>query len=220
MEMSNRVETKVYSLRARFGVIVGVSLLLLCALMVNKESQLGHVRRDMTVPSGNSADDINRFGEALFRDLCGRNGRDDVFFSPVSVSAAMSLAKMGVTASSNAERELNRVLPDAESLLRRVNDELVVSIGGVESQVANSIWAKEGLRREYANRARRLSIHVAELPDSPGPINDWVSDWHSNRSAENAVSSRLTVRVPRAPSSSNPDRYTDQGPHPQHDRLH
>ncbi|KAJ8906827.1 hypothetical protein NDN08_003313 [Rhodosorus marinus] len=117
---------------------------------------------------------VNRFGSEVFKPLVSSNPGENVFFSPVSIAAAMSMVRMGATPSSSAEKELDRYLPCAGSLLRKLADELEMETDDVQTKFANSLWMSENLNPSYKEQIQQLNAFTEHLPETPEPINKWV----------------------------------------------
>ena len=129
----------------------------------------------------------NRFGLALFARLAGR-GAKNVFVSPYSISAALTMAYAGAGGKTalamdktlglsgaplievlSASLSLKRSLEAADSLVRL--------------DIANSLWARQGLpvRPEYQqaierNFDGRMSVLDFGSPEAPRTINAWVKE--------------------------------------------
>mmetsp|Transcript_10413 Transcript_10413/g.43272 ORF Transcript_10413/g.43272 Transcript_10413/m.43272 type:complete len:442 (+) Transcript_10413:36-1361(+) len=120
------------------------------------------------------AKNVNRFGSEVFKPLAASNPGDNVFFSPVSIAAAMSMVRIGATPNSSAEKELDRYLPCAGSLLRKLANELEMETEDVQTKFANSLWMSENLNPSYKDQMQRLNAFTEHLPKTPEPINKWV----------------------------------------------
>jgi len=117
---------------------------------------------------------VNKFGSELFKPLLSSNPGENVFFSPVSIAAAMSMVRMGTTPSSSGEKELDTYLPCAGNVLRKLANELEMETDDVQTKFANSLWMSEILNPSYKEQMLRLNAFTERLPETAEPINKWV----------------------------------------------
>ncbi|MFP4200569.1 MAG: serpin family protein [Clostridia bacterium] len=128
-----------------------------------------------------------QFAIDMARQLRGKDPEDDLFFSPASISVALAMTKNGAAAETfdalsqtlgfgEMSREaVNRGFRDLLTILRNPDPE-------VELDIANSIWAREGLpfKEEflkandeyYDATTRELDF---EDPAARDTINEWVA---------------------------------------------
>ena len=123
---------------------------------------------------------IAKFGLALFALLAEDPSTAVVLVSPLSISAALSLAAAGATPAGAAERELL-------SALGVGNHTAVAELGGailsgdestrgVTLRIANSVWAKQGVLPSYQELVDRTHGARAErLGTTYDELNAWVA---------------------------------------------
>ncbi len=128
-----------------------------------------------------------RFGLKLFRELAGKD-KENIFISPASISFCLAMLYNGAatdTARAMQEtlewqginlEEQNRAYLDLHSIL--VNPD-----PAVELDIANSLWAREGLsfKDDFLNRNKQYYQAVVEeldfaRPEAADRINDWVKE--------------------------------------------
>jgi serpin B len=130
----------------------------------------------------------NSFGFDLFKRLRGRAADENVFFSPLSVTVALAMTYNG--AAGETKKSMARVMKiegmnGAE--LNRASAELLNALKSadpkVELTIANSLWARSGMRFNENFLADARQFYGAQIstldfsnPQSSGAINRWVSD--------------------------------------------
>jgi serpin B len=130
----------------------------------------------------------NSFGFDLFKRLRGRAADENVFFSPLSVTVALAMTYNG--AAGETKKAMARVMKiegmnGAE--LNRASAELLSALKSadpkIELTIANSLWARSGMRFNENFLADARQFYGAEIstldfsnPQSSGAINRWVSD--------------------------------------------
>jgi serine protease inhibitor len=129
----------------------------------------------------------NRFGFELFNQLQLKDRGKNVFYSPLSVALALSMAYNGVAGETKeAMRRTLKIEGLSLSVLNEASAALINSLRSsdpkVELAVANSIWARRGVKfkEDFLERNRQFfAAEVASLgfgaPGAPGAINNWVS---------------------------------------------
>jgi serine protease inhibitor len=187
----------------RNGLII-VVMTLLCSLACSGVGQSSAANGNQ--PSNNSAMDENqnkapggkidsrlasantRFGFKLLAEIAGRDADKNIFISPSSVALCLAMAYNG--AEDETKQAMARALESqAMSLdeLNRAYAELKAALENpdakVQLQIANSLWARRGLKfkPDFIQRARQFfGAEVTELdfndPAAPVTINRWVSD--------------------------------------------
>ena len=129
----------------------------------------------------------NRFGFELFNQLQLKDKGKNIFYSPLSVALALSMAYNG--AAGETEEAMRRTLKIEGLSLDKLNEAsagLINSLRGsdpkVELAVANSLWARREVKfkEDFLERNRQFfAAEVASLDfGSPGAlsaINNWVS---------------------------------------------
>ena len=128
-----------------------------------------------------------RFGFELFNQLQLKDKGKNVFYSPLSVSFALSMAYNG--AAGETKEAMRRALKIEDVSLDQLNEQsstlidlLSSSDSKVELAVANSLWARRGVefKKDFLERNRQFfAAEVASLdfraPGALTAINNWVS---------------------------------------------
>ena len=128
------------------------------------------------------------FGFDLFQRLVKQEKDRNVFISPTSIALALEMTYNGTAA--DVKRSMAKVLHLGAMDLAQVNQgnaALMSSLRkpgpGVELQVANSLWARKGIRfkRDFVQRNRqfydaRLTTLDFASPRAKDTINGWVKD--------------------------------------------
>ena len=129
----------------------------------------------------------NRFGFDLFKQLQLKDRGKNVFYSPLSVALALSMAYNG--AAGETKEAMRRTLKTEGLSLDELNEasaalinSLMSSDPKVELAIANSLWARREVkfREDFLERNRRFfAAEVASLdfgaPSALTTINNWVS---------------------------------------------
>src|SRR5215510_3870697 len=129
----------------------------------------------------------NRFGFELFNQLQLKDKGKNVFYSPLSVALALSMAYNG--AAGETKEAMRRTLKTEGLSLDNLNQASAALINSlrnsdpkVELAVANSLWARRGVkfREDFLERNRQFfGAEVASLdfgaPGALTAINNWVS---------------------------------------------
>jgi len=129
----------------------------------------------------------NRFGFELFNQLQLKDRGKNVIYSPLSVALALSMANNG--AAGETKEAIQRTLKIEGLSLNDLNEAsaaLINSLRGsdprVELAVANSLWARRGVKfkEDFLERNRQFfGAEIASLdfgaPSALGAINNWVS---------------------------------------------
>lgn len=130
----------------------------------------------------------NSFGFALFQEIAKKEANKNFFVSPTSIAMALTMALSGADA--NTQTEMEKVLglsgiPERElkEAIKNIRTVLASPEKGVTIEVANSLWAKEGVefKREFLGsnedyfgaKVTTLDFTKEEAPDA---INVWVSE--------------------------------------------
>jgi serine protease inhibitor len=129
----------------------------------------------------------NRFGFELFNQLQLTDKGKNVFYSPLSVALALSMAYNG--AAGETKEAMRRTLKTEGLGLDELNEASAALINSlrssdpkVELAIANSLWARRGVkfREDFLERNRQFfGAEVASLdfdaPSALTTINNWVS---------------------------------------------
>jgi serine protease inhibitor len=129
----------------------------------------------------------NRFGFELFNQLLLKDRGKNVFYSPLSVGLALSMAYNG--AAGETQEAMRRTLKTGGLSLDQLNEASAALINSlrssdpkVELAIANSLWARREVkfREDFRERNRKFfAAEVASLdfgaPSALTTINNWVS---------------------------------------------
>lgn len=132
----------------------------------------------------------NRFGFALLHELREADGEKNILLSPTSIVLALAMTYNGAAGETeqamakamsleNMDREtLNQAVLDLRQSLQNVDPK-------VELTIANSLWARQGVRfkQQFLQTNRRYfgaQVSVLDFadPNAPNTINRWV-DSHT-----------------------------------------
>ncbi|MGH9841109.1 MAG: serpin family protein [Blastocatellia bacterium] len=128
----------------------------------------------------------NAFGFDLFQQLQRQAAEKNVFFSPLSVSVALAMTYNG--AAGETKKAMARALKLEDASLDEINrlyadllNALKSSDPKIELAIANSLWARAGVRFKEDFLARNRQFFGAEIstldfkdPQSVATINRWV----------------------------------------------
>ena len=128
------------------------------------------------------------FGFKLYSEVSSRDGGKNVFISPSSVGLCLAMAYNG--AEGETRQAMARALELQGMSLEEVNRAYAELKAALESpdpkvqlQIANSLWARKGIKlnAEFVSRNKQFyDAQVTELdfdsPDSAATINQWVND--------------------------------------------
>ncbi|HZF40612.1 MAG TPA: serpin family protein, partial [Blastocatellia bacterium] len=129
----------------------------------------------------------NAFGFDLFQQLWRQAENKNVFFSPLSVTVALAMTYNG--AAGETKNDMARALKIEgmnHAELNNASAELLKALKSsdpkVELAIANSLWARGGMRFNEDFLARNRQFYGAEIstldfnnPQSVATINRWVS---------------------------------------------
>lgn len=182
-------------------------LILLCLLGCSDVSQSSVANNNQSSDSANKSamdDNQNRsssgktdprlaaantqFGFKLFREVSNQSAGKNIFISPASVALCLAMAYNGAEAETKQAMarsleiqaisldELNRAYSDLKAALENPDPK-------VQLQIANSLWARRGLRfkPDFIQRNKQFfGAEVTELnfddPSAPATINRWVGE--------------------------------------------
>lgn len=130
----------------------------------------------------------NRFGFDLYSILAAGSRGENIFISPLSISLALTMTYNGAAGSTAAE--MAEVLGVDGMELEEINvsnGRLMTELGGeiedVRLDIANSLWARDGLTFKQPFLERSSSYYDAEVrsldfssPSAKETINGWVSE--------------------------------------------
>src|SRR5262245_11125335 len=129
----------------------------------------------------------NAFGFDLFQQLRRQAADKNVFLSPLSVTVALAMTYNGAAGETkNAMSRALRIEGMNQAELNRASAELLKALKSsdpkIELAVANSLWARSGLRFNEDFLAGARQFYGAEIstldfndPQSASAINRWVS---------------------------------------------
>ncbi len=146
--------------------------------------------RPNTTPTMNSnlAAASNAFGFDLFQRLQHEAANKNVFLSPLSVTVALAMTYNGAAGETkNAMARALKIEGMDQAELNRASAELLKALKSsdpkIELAIANSLWARDGVRFKDDFLARNRQFFGAEIstldfknPQSAATINRWVND--------------------------------------------
>jgi serpin B len=129
-----------------------------------------------------------RFGFKLYSELLQHNGDRNIFISPLSIAFALQMTYNG--ASEATRQAMARTLElqglklhDLNAANGRLKSALESLDPKVQLEIANSLWARQGIELLPAFIEQNKTSYHAEVqaldflsPNAPGKINSWVSD--------------------------------------------
>jgi serine protease inhibitor len=130
----------------------------------------------------------NAFGFDLFQQLRRQDANKNVFFSPLSVTVALAMTYNGAAGETkNAMARALKVEGMSNAELNHASHDLLKSLKGsdpkIELAIANSLWARGGVRFNESFLADNRAFYGAEIstldfssPQAAATINRWVSD--------------------------------------------
>jgi serpin B len=129
-----------------------------------------------------------KFGMKLYTEVLGQSAGKNVFVSPSSVGICLAMVYNGAAgetreamaraleASGFSLEELNRAYADLKASLQNPDPK-------VQLEIANSLWARQGLtfKQDFINRNKQFfEAEMTALnfddPGAAGTINSWVKD--------------------------------------------
>jgi serpin B len=130
---------------------------------------------------------INRFGRELYSRLSAGDARGNLFFSPLSIHAALGMALAG--AKGKTARELAEVLHwpaevrHGAEYAGLMTDPMQFKYASSRLVIANALWAQAGhpLLPDYVRRVEEgfagnaTEVDFARAAEAAGTINDWVA---------------------------------------------
>ncbi|MGA9771786.1 MAG: serpin family protein [Blastocatellia bacterium] len=192
-----------FRIRIQNGRVI-LALALLCLLGCSSVSQLS-VANSNQPPNQNTSDTAMnenqnrpvdarlsganaRFGFNLFAEIEKQGAAQNIFISPTSISLCLAMAYNGAEAETKQAMaralefqgvsldELNRAYADLKAALENPDPKM-------QLQIANSLWARQGLKfkPDFIQRTKQFfSAEVTELnfddSSAPATINEWVSN--------------------------------------------
>ncbi len=139
------------------------------------------------VMNSNLAAASNAFGFDLFQRLRLRAADKNVFFSPLSVATALGMAYNGAAGETkNAMASVLKIENLSRDEFNSASAELLRALKSpdpkIEIAIANSLWARAGIRFDEGFLARNRRFYDAEVstldfsdPQSVATINRWAS---------------------------------------------
>jgi len=137
--------------------------------------------------NSNLAAASNAFGFDLFQQLRRQEANKNVFFSPISVTVALAMTYNGAAGETkNAMARALKIEGMKDAELNRASHDLLKALKGsdpkIELAIANSLWARGGVRFNENFLASNRTFYGAEIstldfgsPQSVATINGWVS---------------------------------------------
>jgi serine protease inhibitor len=130
----------------------------------------------------------NAFGFDLFQQLRRQDANKSVFFSPLSVTVALAMTYNGAAGETkNAMARALKIEGMNRGELNHASHDLLKALRGadpkIELTIANSLWARGGVRFNEEFLADNRAFYAAEIstldfssPQSVVTINRWVND--------------------------------------------
>jgi serpin B len=172
--------------RGVIGVLCGLGVLLVAAAGSVCAYQSGV---DQRLVSAN-----NQFGMRLFKDIAAHKPAENVFISPSSISAALSMTYNG--AAGTTKVAMGDTLGLKGVPMTDVNAGNLALTGAlrsadpkIEIETANSLWIREAfpIRPEFISESEKFyGAQVSGLRGAPGTINSWVKQ-HTHGKIEKLV---------------------------------
>jgi serine protease inhibitor len=137
--------------------------------------------------NSNLAAASNAFGFDLFQQLRRQDANKNLFFSPLSVTVALAMTYNGAAGETkNAMARALKIEGMNHAELNRASADLLKALKSsdpkIELAIANSLWARSGMRFNEDFLARNRQFYGAEIstldfnsPQSTATINRWVS---------------------------------------------
>jgi serpin B len=137
--------------------------------------------------NSNLAAASNAFGFDLFQQLRRQDANKNVFFSPLSVTVALAMTYNGAAGETkNAMARALKIEGMSRGELNHASHDLLKSLKGsdpkIELAIANSLWARGGVRFNESFLADNRAFYSAEIstldfssPQAADTINRWVS---------------------------------------------
>jgi len=130
----------------------------------------------------------NDFAFNVFRQLDSEDGEKNIFISPLSISAALTMAYQG--AGSTTRDAMAETLGYNDMEIEKINESFKNLLGmlnrkdkKIEINISNSIWYRQGrkIKDEFLSVNKDIfGASVSELdfsdPESADKINRWISD--------------------------------------------
>lgn len=130
----------------------------------------------------------NGFGFAVFQELAKKDANKNFFVSPTSIAMALTMALTGAEAETQTamEKALGLTgMPEREikEAIKSIRTVLAAPDKGVALEIANSLWAKEGIefKREFMGGnedyfGAKITTLDFTKEESADAINVWVSE--------------------------------------------
>lgn len=178
-----------------------LALILACAtLTLSASPDAAGEAESLVVRAKKAAQANNSFATDLYKRI--KSGKDNLFFSPYSVTTALAMTRAG--ADGETARQMDEVLHtsglnaiDHSALREALTPKQVTEFDGRESKkvasyqldIANALWGQEGfafkdaflkrMREDYLAPLARLDFKQAE--QARKTINDWVAKKTNDR---------------------------------------
>jgi serine protease inhibitor len=129
----------------------------------------------------------NAFGFDLFQQLRRQDANKSVFFSPLSVTVALAMTYNGAAGETkNAMARALKIEGMSRGELNHASHDMLKDLKGsdpkIELAIANSLWARSGVRFNESFLADNRAFYSAEIstldfssPQAAETINRWVS---------------------------------------------
>ncbi len=165
----------------------GVLTLIVAVILVLSPILLGQDQAKVTFTEDelNQIDAINCFGFKFFHTFCELDTADNIVISPFSMHYALGMTNN--LACSDTKDSIDEVLCVSGTNVRLVNNRyfgLMEKMPALDSnvifEIANSIWVRKGIAKEYSDLFTRkfnadVNTRDFDNPKTREEINDWVS---------------------------------------------
>ena len=137
---------------------------------------------------------FNSFDESLFKKLCeGSNENENIFFSPLSVSLALSMLLVGSKGETKQQLEKALGIDTCETVLgklKELNDVLNSNSEGLKINLANSVFPSENFKmtEEYKSVMQTTfnsKVQTLDYKNNAGSCTKTINDWVASRTNEN-----------------------------------
>ena len=175
------------------AVISLTVILIIFTSCVKKENNLPTkpVELNLTLKQATIATSVNSFAYDIFNKMSSSKGSENIFFSPLSISYALSMTANG--AAGPTRDSILKVLGVTDLNIDELNQsykDLTAALLSVDTRVkieiANSIWENKNFQPKQSFRDIVANYYYADSraldfsdPESVNVVNGWISD-HTN----------------------------------------
>ena len=175
------------------AVISLTVILIIFTSCVKKENKLPTepVQINLTLKQATIATSVNSFAYDIFNKMSSSKGSENIFFSPLSISYALSMTANGAAGPTRDSilkvlgiTDLN--IDDLNQSYRDLTAALLKVDSRVKIEIANSVWENKDFQPKQAFRDLLSNYYYADSravdfsdPESVNLVNGWISD-HTN----------------------------------------